>query len=270
MYLAGLYVYPVKSLGGMAVEQWPVGPEGLAFDRRWMVVTQEGMFLTQREVPAMARIRAHLAWQDALEGRAELILLDEQGEALRVTPPGGDAPRLWVTVWNDEVPALRVDPQADAWLSRRLGVSCTLVYFPQKAHRPLSTRHGMPGEGTWFADCCPVHVLSQASVEDLSRRVGRRVDVRRFRPNVVVAETPPYAEDRWQRIRIGQVPVRMLKPCARCSIITVNPDTGQRDGEDLLAALAGYRRQGEKALFGQYGVPEARGIWQVGMPVEVL
>ncbi len=269
MYLAGLYVYPVKSLGGMAVEQWPVEPRGLVFDRRWMVVSPEGMFLTQRELPQMARIRAHVAWEDALAGRPELTLVDDRGEMVRVAPPEPDRPRLWVSVWDDEVAALWVDPQADAWLQERLRVPCRLVFFPEDEHRALSRRYGRPGEGTWFADAYPVLVLTQASVEDLARRVGRPLEVERFRPNVVVAGAPAYAEDAWSRLVIGGVPVRMTRSCARCSIVTVDPRTGRRTDEEPLATLARYRKEGDRVLFGRYGVPEATGVWQVGMPVEV-
>ena len=269
MYLARLFVYPVKSLQGMEVKSWPVTLQGLAFDRRWMLVTPQGEFLTQRVLPSMARIRARVSLEDALARRPRLVLEDEKGHRLEVAPPGAQASRMTVTVWGDRVPALRVDPAADAWLGARLGRPCHLVYFPDDAFRPLSPKYGRPGEGTWFSDGYPLLLLTQASLDDLNRRLKQPVPVERFRPNLVIAGTPPYAEDTWHRIRIGTVPVRVVKPCVRCVITTLDPKTGARTGREPLATLARYRRWRKGVIFGQNAVPEGEGLWTTGETVVV-
>lgn len=269
LFLDRLFVYPVKSLRGMDVQAWPVTRMGLVFDRRWMVVTLDGQFLTQRRFPQMARIRARIALEDALQRRPRLVLEDAHGDILDVAEPTEENPRLMVTVWDDRVPAQAVDPRADAWLSERLGVPCRLVYFPDDVRRTVPSLSAHPDDTVAFADAFPLLVLTQASVRDLNQRLVRPVTVEHFRPNVVIEGASPYEEDGWEHILIGDVPVRVVKPCARCVITTVDPETGRRLGKEPLATLATYRRVGNRVYFGQNAVPEGEGLWRIGMPVFV-
>ncbi|NPA26423.1 MAG: MOSC domain-containing protein [Chloroflexi bacterium] len=270
LQVQGLWVYPVKSFQGMRVPRWPVEPLGLRFDRRWMLVDPQGRFLSQRRLPAMARLRAYLAYHDAQAGHPRLVLYDAAGEAFEVPMPNPTGPRLRVRVWKDEVEALWVSREADAWLAARLGADVRLVYFPDDAHRPLSPRYGYPGEGTTFTDGYPILLITQGSLDDLNRRLTQPVGAERFRPNVLLGPTEPYAEDTWHRIRIGRVSVRVVKPCTRCVITTLDPRTGQRLGKEPLATLATYRRGRGGVLFGQNAVPEGEGLWEVGQRVTVL
>ncbi len=266
----GLWVYPVKSLRGMAVTRWPVTRLGLAFDRRWMLVDPEGNFLSQRRVPRMAQVQARLRLEDALAGRPRLVLIDAQGHTLAVPEPDPARPRVRVRVWHDEVDALWVSDAVDAWLQARLGVPARLVYFPDDAHRPLSPKYGLPGEGTTFTDGYPILIVTQGSLDDLNRRLSTPVGPERFRPNVLIGPTAAYAEDTWHRVRIGRVPVRVVKPSKRCVITTLDPRTGRRLGKEPLATLATYRRWQGGVIFGQNAVPEAEGMWELGQRVEVL
>ena len=260
--LSQLNLFPVKSMRGMSVPRWQVGPRGLLHDRELMVVDPGGRFVTQREEAAMALVAAELA-----------------GDHLRLRAPGAsplDLPlaarsseRVRVSIWNDEVAAEPVGAQADAWLSRVLARPVRLVRFPADQLRQVDLRFARAGDAVGFADGFSFLLLTEASLADLSARVGRPLPMARFRPNLVVAGAPPYAEDGWRRLRIGGIELELVKPCARCAITTIDPDTGEA-GLEPLRTLATYRRTAGKVHFGWNLVHRGTGTLQVGDPVEIL
>lgn len=262
MTLEALYRYPVKSLAGEAFDALEVGARGFRHDRHWMVVNPAGRFLTQREWPRMALIGTHIT------GRGELTLSAPEMPDLILPGRNSDA-RLAVEVWGDTVEAVATEPAADAWLSAFLDTPCRLVHLADDSVRTVDPDFATPQDQVGFADGFPFLLISQASLDDLSYRVGHAVSMRRFRPNLVVAGCPPYAEDAWRLIRIGDIRFRVVKPCARCAIPTVDPDTGDR-GKEPLRTLARFRRRGSEVMFGQNLVHEGRGRLEVGMTVEVL
>ncbi len=272
MRLAALNIFPVKSLRGVAVESAGVDALGAVGDRRFLVVDAEGVFMTQRSVPGMARIAACLD-ADSLSLRSEGF-----GEirVRRASDPG--APLASVRVWKSE--GLRAEHCGDApaaWLTRALGTPCSLVRLGPAFHRPILGKRGLPGETVGFADGYPFLVLSEASLLDVNRRIvaagGCAVPMDRFRPNLVVAGCGPFAEDGWKRIRIGKIVFRVAKPCSRCVITTTDQATGERAAEPL-RTLAQYRRDPTEPTdvnFGQNLIHETKsGSLRVGDPVEVL
>jgi len=253
--------YPVKSLAGACHDRLAVGPRGPEGDRHWMVVDAEGRFLTQRQLPQMSQLQAEL-------NAAGLRLRDSAGNSLNVaTSAQGES--LTVQVWRDRVVALAPDPAADAWLSERLGQPCRLVCQPDDGVRPVDPDYAQSGDQVDFADGFPFLLISQASLDDLNQRLDSPVDMRRFRPNLVVDGCEPYEEDRWRRIRIGEMSFRVVKPCSRCPIPTIDPDTGER-GAEPLRTLMGYRRRDNKVYFGQNLIHDGSGELATGMAVEVL
>ncbi|HEB78165.1 MAG TPA: MOSC domain-containing protein [Methylothermaceae bacterium] len=261
--LSEIHIYPVKSLGGIALQRWSLDEFGLRLDRRWMVVDPEGQFLTQRQYPQMARIRPRID-----SGGRLTLFHPDQGE-FAVPPVDPGAPRWRVKVWSDTVAAVPVSGAADRWLSEAIGIACRLVWFPDDVRRQVDTRYARKGERTAFSDGFPLLLISQASLDDLNGRLPNPVPMHRFRPNLVVAGTEPYAEDHWQRIQIGAVTMRVVKPCSRCIITTVDPETGRRTGQEPLATLAKYRRRGNRVYFGQNLIHEGSGTLQVGDPVRI-
>jgi uncharacterized protein YcbX len=256
-----LWRYPVKSLAGGRHASLSIGARGPQGDRHWMVVDAEGRFLTQRQLPAMALLRAELHG-DILK------LTARDGERLQVAAaPRGES--LQVQVWGDRVAALAPDGAADAWLSRQLGRPCRLVCQPADGVRRVDPGYGRPGDQVGFADGFPLLLTSQASLDDLNGRLATPVETRRFRPNLVVAGCEPYEEDRWRRIRIGGLSLRVVKPCSRCPIPTIDPDTGER-GAEPLRTLMGYRRRDSKVYFGQNLIHDGPGELAEGMELEVL
>lgn len=265
MRVAALYRYPVKSLAGEALEEVAVDARGPRRDRHWMVVDADGRFVTQRAFPRMCLVSAALAEDDALT-------LSAPGMApLQVAAPGEDveAARADVVVWDDQVSASPTDPLADAWLTEFLGTQCRLVHLRPDSRRQVDPAFADPGDQVGFADGYSFLLISQASLDDLSERVGKPVEMRRFRPNIEIAGCGPFAEDGWQRIRIGTMEFRVVKPCTRCTVPAVDPRTGERDGS-VTRTLASYRRRDRAIVFGQNLIHEGEGRLAVGMDVEVL
>ena len=256
-----LAIYPVKSLGRIALQSATVQRFGLENDRRWMVVDAGGKFLTQRQHARMCLI------QPELQGE-ELRLRAKGMPVLTVSTPI-DRSRRRVTVWDDQCDALDGGDAASAWLCRFLGIDCRLVYFPADEVRAVDPRYGQPGDRTAFSDGFPLLLISQASLDDLNSRLAAPIAMSRFRPNLVVQGCAAFAEDHWKEIRIGDLRFRIVKPCSRCIIPGIDPASGER-GPEPLRTLAGYRKRGDKIYFGQNVIADGEGDIRVGMTVELL
>lgn len=264
--LSALYRFPVKSLGGESLQRVEVDELGLWGDRRWMVVdTATGRFVTQRQLGLMAQAGAR--WLDG-----ETLELSAPGRAsLRVAVPPADEALRGVTVWGDSLDAPDAGDAAAAWLSDFLSRDCRLVHVPASRARQVDTAYAQPGDKVGFADGFPLLLIGQASLDDLSARVGRPLEMLRFRPNLVIEGAEPYAEDDWGRLRIGDVELERVKPCSRCAIPTLDPQTGMRSHDaEPLRTLATYRRDADGVYFGQNLVLRSGGVLEVGMPVVLL
>ena len=245
--VSGLSVYPVKSCAGVVVDEARVGATGFQWDRRWMVVGEDGGFLSQRTHPRLTLVRVRLA--------EDRLLLS--------------APKVRVTVWRDECVAIDEGSAATAWMSDHLGIHARLVRLADDDARPLGTPAAQPGDRVSFADAYPFLLLSQGSLDQLNRRLNLPVPMDRFRPNIVVEGCPPHAEDSWKAIRIGDVDFRVVKPCSRCVVVTTNQQTGDR-GLEPLQTLATYRLQDGEVMFGQNLVHSGVGTVRVGDQVLIL
>jgi uncharacterized protein YcbX len=261
MILTELWRFPVKSMRGGRARQLAVDARGLHLDRHWMLVDHQGRFLTQRQLPHMALLNTRLDGE-------HLSLWADGGEPLTVAC-AEDGPLLDVRVWRDDCRARGVDPLVDAWLSDFLQTDCRLVYLPQEQERTVDPDYARAGEQVGFADGFPFLLISQASLDDLNARLDEPVPMQRFRPNLVVDGCEPYAEDAWKRLRIGGMVFRVVKPCSRCIIPTIDPATAQRAAEPL-RTLGAYRRRDNQVWFGQNLLHEGAGLLEEGMPVEVM
>ncbi|MGH3068044.1 MAG: MOSC domain-containing protein [Streptosporangiaceae bacterium] len=281
--LASIHIYPLKAGRAVDLDESAVEPWGLAGDRRWLVVDSAGRFVSQREEPALARLTA--AYQasggtDQAAGgrrlRTGAITLSAAGHpALKVrAPQAGDyAEMLWVAVWGSKVLAAAAGKEADDWLSRLLDRTVRLVYLDDPTRREVDQDYGAPGDRVSFADGYPLLLTSIGSLEVLGGWLSEDghppVPMNRFRPSVVVAGAPPWAEDGWRRISIGTVTFRVAKPCGRCVVTTTDQATGQR-GREPLRTLGRRRRLGQQLVFGQNLIPDAPGSIRVGDPIQVL
>ena len=254
--VSGLFVYPVKSCSGVPVDEAVVSTTGFEFDRRWMVVGEDGMFLSQRGQPRLALVRVRIAGD-----RLRLEAPDVPAfEVPLVREPG---PTVKVTVWGDDCAALDEGRDAAEFFSLHLGSSARLVRLADDDVRPLKSSWAQPGDRISFADGFPFLLLSEASLEGLNRRLSLPVPMDRFRPNIVVSGCPAHAEDGWRQVRIGDVDFRVAKPCARCVISTTEQETGDRSPEPL-RTLATYRVRDSQVLFGQNLIHGGPGRLRVG------
>ncbi len=243
--ISGLYVYPVKSLGGIALTEARVGPRGLAYDRHWMLADMNGLFLSQRKVPEMALI------QPSLEA-TKLVFTHRRSGApalsVPLQPPNSET-RIRARVWQDEMEALAYPDAVNDWFRDLLGVYCQLVYFPGQQIRPVTKGGGAGGTHTAFADSCPLLITGAEALKDLNRRLEQPIPMDRFRPNIVFEGGQAYEEEQWRAFTLGGHPMRGICACTRCSMINVNQASAAVNTAPL-AALAKYRKGREGITFG--------------------
>ncbi|HRK18407.1 MAG TPA: MOSC domain-containing protein [Hyphomicrobiaceae bacterium] len=272
MKLKSIHRYPVKSMRGETPGAAQVERQGLAGDRRYMLVDEQGNFITAREVPALLAIRT-MVTDDGLQ-----LTLAGHG-SVDVATPGEQAQRAMVSVWGDEVPARIADVMVNDWLSRSIRQPVRLAYLSDPTARCVDRSYGGPDDVVSFADGFPLLLTTEASLDDLNGRIAeRRMDVSdglvmdRFRPNLVISGSAPWDEDCWRLVRIGAVRFRVVKPCSRCVLTTRDPVTGEKtaDNEPLRTLGSFHRGRDGGIMFGQNIIPIDRGEIRVGDMVEVL
>ncbi|HLT90407.1 MAG TPA: MOSC domain-containing protein [Woeseiaceae bacterium] len=261
MRLSELWRYPIKSTAGEALERAQVGFLGIDHDRRYMVARPDGRFLTARQYPGLQRVVAR-----PIAGGLR-ITHPERGEIVAREAEFTAEP-LDTAVWGDEFAALTTTAALDEWFSGVLGTDVRLLWLGHETKR----FRAKVGRALSFADGYPLMLISQASLDDLNTRTDRVHRMSQFRPNLVVAGSEPFAEDGWSRIRIGKLELTVAKPCSRCVMVTVDPETGKfLPGREPLTTLGRYRRGADREVyFGQNLVPLADGELELGAPVEVL
>ncbi|MCB9165183.1 MAG: MOSC domain-containing protein [Flavobacteriales bacterium] len=265
LQLASIHIHPIKSLGGFGMNEALITDRGLQHDRRWMLVDQDGRFLSQRELPAMACLHTEPA-EHGFQVRDV-----RGGDPLDLPWELQEGRRCLVQVWADEVRVLEAEPYT-SWFALRLGAPVRLVYMPHASLRPTDPAYAKAI--TSLSDGFPYLILSQASLNDLNERMAPedRVPMDRFRPNLVIGGGAAYQEDQWRRVLIGDAGFEVVKPCARCVITTTNQRTGLR-GREPLATLAQYRRRAgdpSKVDFGMNAIATSGEQVRVGDAVRVI
>ncbi|BAJ27475.1 MULTISPECIES: MOSC N-terminal beta barrel domain-containing protein [Kitasatospora] len=286
--LASLHLYPVKSMYRLSPPSATVQPWGLAGDRRWMLVDAAGTAVTQRDEPSIGQFRA----VPSADG-GSLTLTGPDGAVHTLAAPtlAAGAPETEVSVFGTRFSAAEAPKETSGWLAERLPAGLgevRLVHLDRPAtSRPIDPAYADPGETVSLADGYPLLVTTTASLTELNARIaddhpddprkGAALPMERFRPNLVVDGTAPWAEDGWRRIRVGAVEFRVVKPCGRCLVTTTDQETGERRGPEPLRALGRHHRFDQKLVFGQNLVPvrgprgaDVLGTLEVGAEVEVL
>jgi uncharacterized protein len=245
--VSGLWVYPIKSCRGIAVDSFELDDRGPIIDRRFMLVDRDHRFITQREVPRMALIDVGFV-------RGEVHVNAPGAYPFTIPAPPREAAFSDCTIFHDTVPLAHVDAAADAWFSEALEIDCRLMYMPRTTERVVDRDYSPERRLVSLADAYPLLLIGEGSLELLNEKLLARgespVPMKRFRPNIVVSGTQPHEEDEWKQVRIGDVDCKVVKSCARCTIPTVDTETGVR-GIEPSRTLATYRKQGSKILFGQ-------------------
>ena len=258
MILSALHIYPIKSTAGLDRPFVDVQARGLENDRRWLIVDDKGRFLTGRDISRLVLIRA--------QPEAEGLRLTAPGMSdLCVATPGHAATRIAVTVWDDVVDAACADASAGSWLGDFLQRPVRLVMMDERSVRAVSSQPPNAPASVSFADGYPLLAISQSAVDSLNERLPTPISMQRFRPNLVIGDCPPHAEDSWRRVRIGEIEFEAVKTCVRCVFTTVDPVLGARDpsGEPL-KTLKNYRRSERGITFGMNLIARGSGRIHVG------
>ncbi|GGX25664.1 MOSC domain-containing protein [Pigmentiphaga litoralis] len=282
--VSALYIFPIKSCGGISLQHSAIGMAGLQNDRRWMLVTPDGVCLTQRGLPAMARIGTDIRNGFLTLAYPGMPRLDVPIDVIE----DDDSVRLKVTVWQDEVDAVDEGDLAAQWFSAALQTPCRLVKVHPEAHRVA----GVDYVGDWlaahpesagfaprhvyaFADGYPVLVANEASLVELNRRLVLRgqpeVGMDRFRPNVVLRGLDAFEEDYASMLQVGDVRFGLVKPCVRCEVPNTDQVTGQRHAEPMTTLTDFRSQQGGGVIFGENAIVDApaHAVIAVGDAVEV-
>lgn len=246
LHIASLHHYPLKSAQGISLVQAQMNPLGLEQDRRWVLIDEAGNFLSQRTCRAIGAIHV------VASGSELTISLHGQTDIAQANPNH----LISAIVWGETVTdCLGVQPEINRWLSSTLGQAVRLVYCPENAIRVVDEYYAGLGHRTAFSDGFPLLVMSQSSLDELARQWGAPIDFRRFRPNLIVGGAcEPFAEDSWRSIRIDNAIFDLVKPCSRCVIPSLDPDT-QQQTDGFLKFLAVSRRKDDgKVYLGQNAV----------------
>jgi len=261
MWLSQIFIYPIKSAKGIAVSETNVDTSGPLQDRRWMLVDENGVFLSQRKLPRMVQI------EPRFDG-ADLVVTAPGMSPLRIASWSGEGEWVPAQVWGDYLNLPHPDQNYSDWFSAFLGRPCRLVHLPDEVVRPVEAPFEDPKWRVSLADGFPLLIATQESLDLLNTKLLSPIGIERFRPNLVVSGATPHVEDSWADLRIGSVQLTIVKPCARCSIVLVDPATA-KVGIEPLRTLAQYRRMPHSVMFAQNALVVRPGALQVGTTVEI-
>jgi uncharacterized protein YcbX len=264
LQVSELYIYPIKSLKGIAVKKARITAKGFEYDRRYLLVDKNNRFLTQREYPQMSQL------QPSIENTGLLITHKTNNKSITVPlTPLPSANRTEVVIWDDTCIAEFVSDEADRWFSEMLGINCRLVYMPDDTKRIVDQRYAPENAVTSFSDAYPFLIIGRASLDDLNSRLAEALPMNRFRPNIVFTGGEPFEEDLYGHFSIGNVDFYGVKLCTRCIITTIDQETAKK-GKEPLKTLASYRFRDNKILFGQNLVHEGEGELIIGDELHLL
>ncbi len=257
MKLSQITYYPIKSIAGIHVEQTEVEQIGLKNDRQMMLVDSDGNFITQRKYPQLALIGIQVYEQG-------YKLTKPNSPSLTLSSNSFTPQQMQVTVWGDKCQAYIAEPNVNDWFSEFLGFEVKLAKYNFQQPRPTDQAYSNPNDIVSFADGFPLLVISQESLNDLNQRLELPVSMTHFRPNLVIEGVNAYAEDNWKQITIGNVTFDAVKPCSRCVLTTVDPQTGKKDpNSQPLKTLSQYRKTKDGVIFGMNLIPRSLGTLSV-------
>lgn len=255
MKVAGIYIYPIKSLQGISLKDAEVLERGFRHDRRWMIVNEEHSHITQRTHPQLSQINISMG-KDGIsatyKGMADLEI------PLVIT-----GPTIEVSVWSDQVQAIEASQNINDWFSQIAQESCKLVFMPEVATRSVNPNRAVNDENVSFADGYPYLIIGQESLDDLNSRMDVDLPMNRFRPNIVVEGGQAYEEDHLSDVKIGEVKFHVTHPCKRCVFTTIDQETGMK-GVEPMKTLATYRREGSEVVFGVNTLALSHGKVSIG------
>ena len=264
MKVSQINIYPIKSLGGIDLSEAKVEVSGFEFDRNWMLVDQNGKFLSQRKHPQMALLQVEIQENSLL-----VYHKSKPWEKIEIAYGEKSGKSLKSTIWDDSLHALHVADAVDRWFSERLNMDCSLVKLDRNNKRFIDKIYQVNNEYVSFADGMPYLIIGQASLDSLNSRLDKPLPMSRFRPNLVFSGDTPFIEDDWSYFQIGEVKFKVTKPCARCVMTTIDQETGTK-GTEPLQTLSEFRKVDGKILFGQNLIALNQGCISVGDKINLI
>lgn len=264
MQVSQLYIYPIKSLGGIALQTVEITDRGFKYDRRWMLIDANNRFISQREVAAMALLKVSIT-----STGLEVIHMSNPANVLKIPLGPYHGVSIPVTVWDASCNATLVSEEANGWFSNKLSIDCRLVYMNDSDKILIDENYNIKNSINSFSDGFPILIASEASLNDLNSRLTEALPMNRFRPNLVVSGAKPFEENEMKEFKIGDIHFFGVKPCARCVITTIDQSTAVK-GKEPLKTLATYRNYNNKILFGENVIAKQTGTISVGDAVQVL
>lgn len=263
MKVSSLHIYPIKSLGGFEIQEAILTKRGLKYDRRFMLTTPEGQFLTQRKIAAMALLKTRIE-------NDQLVVWDSrQASDLLIFPlePSIFLKEQSVSIWKDTCTASVMPTKVNQWFSKKLQQDCQLVYMSDHNERAIEEEHRKEGEIVSFADAYPILVLGEQALAVISKQAAAPIPANRFRANILFQGAAAFEEDNWKYFTIGTNTFRGVKPCARCNVPNINQETAQIEIEPN-RSLATYRKIKNKVYVGQNVCWEQQGEKEGKIKVE--
>jgi uncharacterized protein len=259
-----LYIYPVKSLGGIVKQRVEITDTGFKHDRRWMLVDENNLFLSQRTHPKMAMLQT-------AETKKGIKVFHKQNpeEAIVIPSDNGNDKKINVVIFEDTCEAIEVGKEQNEWFSEMLETNCKLVFMPDDTERPVDKRYATNDEITSFTDGYPILMIGQSSLDNLNEKLVESLPMDRFRPNIVFAGGHAHIEDEMAAFEINKINFRGVKPCSRCVMTTINQQTAEK-GKEPLTTLAGYRLKNNKVYFGQNILHKQKGSVSVGDEITII
>ena len=269
-----LFIHPLKSGRSISVPEVHLNRMGIVNDRRYMLVDEDGHFLTQRQQFKMALINVFIGDLDANE--ADIVKFSATGmDKLLVNRPIYNISSLCeVQIWSDSCEAIDCGDKASDWFTDFLKTPVRLVYMPDEFYRLVDPVFAKDRQTVNFADGFPLMMIGQGSLDELNSKIPSKLEklkINRFRPNLLIGGSEPYAEDTWSKVKISgkdkELEFEIVKPCSRCLIPGINPDSGQFEPE-VLKVLASYRTKQGAIYFGQNLLGPDNGTIKVGDRIE--
>lgn len=266
LILSEIYIYPIKSLGGISLSESEVTDRGPKYDRRWMLIDKNNCFMTQRDYPHMSQLQTEIIKNELIvyhkNNINEKIIIPLDSDSLQ-------SKKEKALIWSDKVDVKIYENEINEWFSEIINDKCRLVFMPDESLREVDKRYSYSGDITSLSDGYPFLIIGQESLNLLNSKLKDQIPINRFRPNLVFSGGKPHEEDNWKEFCINEITFYPIKPCARCVITTIDQDShnnlfnGSKSKEPL-HTLSFYRKFNNKVLFGMNLLHKGRGIIKVG------
>lgn len=258
-----LYIYPVKSLGGIAKQTVEITNTGFKYDRKWMLVDENNVFISQRTLPQMTVLQTA-----ETDKGIKVFHKQNSREAIIIPFDNENDKKISVVIFEDTCDAIEVGKKQNEWFSDMLQSNCKLVYMPDDTKRLVDKEYAANEEITSFTDGYPILMIGQSSLDNLNEKLIETLPMNRFRPNIVFTGGHAHIEDEMASFAINKINFKGVKPCSRCVMTTINQQTGEKAREPL-TTLATYRMKNNKVYFGQNVLHQQTGHINTGDEIKI-